>query len=95
MEIVEAAAPPLLRALGRWQLLWEKVMAPLSANQISKIGLAKHSNDYCIIARALLQAQLQQVKHPYFDSIGHSSPHVLYDLMKDLSTSASFVYYSE
>lgn len=82
----DLAAPKLLRAITRWQQLWNYVTVPLDNNTLLKANLTRHARDYSVLARALLDARIQGLQHPFFDSVGHLTLRALYSFLLYMST---------
>lgn len=86
METINDTAPQLLRSIVRWETLWEQVTSGVSRGMLIKVGVARHSDEMCILATALLKARRDGTQHLFFDIIGHYSLQPLHSLLLQLST---------
>ncbi|KAJ3499557.1 hypothetical protein NLG97_g260 [Lecanicillium saksenae] len=81
MSLMPFTAPALLRSLNRWQELWIDITKELGTAGLMKTGMARHSNEMCLLTRKIVDASLNHSKHPYFQRVGHKTLSELYSFI--------------
>ncbi|OAA79149.1 Fungal transcriptional regulatory protein [Akanthomyces lecanii RCEF 1005] len=81
MSIMPFTAPALLRALARWQVLWNNLMRELDTAALMKTGMSRHSNEMCHLTRKIVEASINKSKHPFFQKVGHKTVTELYSFL--------------
>lgn len=83
MSLMPSSAPAILRGLARWQELWADVTRELGTAELMKTGMVRHSNEMCHLTRKIVQASLNNSKHPFFQKVGHTSLTELYSFLME------------
>lgn len=78
-------APKVLRALSRWQHLWNAAVAKASKEEVESSPLAKHSPQMCWLARRIVEVSAAgREDAAYFRTLSHESSAELHALVKEL-----------
>lgn len=81
MSMMPFTAPALLRALARWQELWNDLTRELDTAALMKTGMSRHSNEMCHLTRKVVAASINKSKHPFFQKVGHKTVTELYSFL--------------
>jgi hypothetical protein len=77
-----AAGAALLRAIDRWNDLWDAVAGKLDSASLQRSGMARHSNDINALVRKVVEVAMSDGEQPAFlKSVGHESLRELYDFI--------------
>ncbi|KAI6354927.1 hypothetical protein MCOR25_008413 [Pyricularia grisea] len=84
-SILPAAAPVVARAIGRWQELWELAARGLTAEELSRRGLVRHSGELCWLARMMLDVSMSEDAErssAYLQDVAHDSLEELHAFLR-------------
>lgn len=81
MSLLPSSAPAILRALARWQELWDQITKTMDTEALTKAGMAAYGSEMCVLQRKIIEARLGGSSHPYFQGVGHESLTELYSLV--------------
>ena len=86
MSLLQCSAPAILRATDRWEELWRATAGRLGDEKLRMIGFARHSGEFCWLARKLVEYSLagKDKTSPYFQGVGHESLKELHELVREL-----------
>lgn len=92
MMTLPKSAPTILRAITRWQHIWDQVTSKADAKSLRRAGMARHANENCDLMRTIIQAGLTGATHPYFQTIGHDSLQELHGFISQAGAAGSAVF---
>lgn len=84
-SILPAAAPVVARAIDRWQELWELAARGLTAEELSRRGLVRHSGELCWLARMMLDVSMSEDAErssAYLQDVAHDSLEELHAFLR-------------
>ncbi|TLD18656.1 hypothetical protein PspLS_10283 [Pyricularia sp. CBS 133598] len=84
-SILPAAAPVVGRAIDRWQQLWELAARGLTAEELSRRGLVRHSGELCWLARMILDVSMTEDAEgssAYLQGVAHDSLEELHAFLR-------------
>ncbi|PNY28458.1 Transcriptional regulator MET32 [Tolypocladium capitatum] len=72
----------LLRALSRWQQLWEAVTAKVDQDYLQITGMSRHCGEFCCLSQKVIKVSVSGRKlPPYLDRVGHDTVAELYNFI--------------
>lgn len=86
MSLLPTSAPAILRAIDRWEELWQAAAGRMDPDRLRMSGFVRHSGEMCWLARKLVEFCLsgRDRTSPYFQRTGHDSPDELHGLLREL-----------
>ncbi|KAH9437406.1 hypothetical protein MCOR02_001061 [Pyricularia oryzae] len=84
-SILPAAAPVVARAIDRWQELWDLAARGLTAEELSRRGLVRHSGELCWLARVMLDVSMSEDAErssAYLQGVAHDSLEELHAFLR-------------
>ncbi|KND89067.1 Transcriptional regulator MET32 [Tolypocladium ophioglossoides CBS 100239] len=82
MSTLPAVSPSILRAISRWQQLWEAVSEKAGQDCLQMTGMSRHCKEICYLIQKIVQVSSSGRKlPPYLDRIGHDSLAELYNFI--------------
>ncbi|KAK2001059.1 hypothetical protein LX36DRAFT_571038 [Colletotrichum falcatum] len=83
MGILPASAHALLRAISRWESIWESLRGRMSPAAFEKCGIIRHNSELCWAARKIIQVAISGDKSsPYMQKVGHDSLVQLHEFVR-------------
>lgn len=83
-NLLPASEPVIVRAVARWQRLWDRAARGLTAEELSRRGLVRHSGELCWLAKKMLAALVSGAAEDsgYFQGVAHDSLEELHGFLR-------------
>lgn len=82
MSTLPLVSPSILRAISRWQALWEAVTSKVDQDCFQVTGMSRQCSEFCYLLQKIIQVSLSGSKlPPYLERVGHDSLAELYNFI--------------
>ncbi|KLU90765.1 hypothetical protein MAPG_10616 [Magnaporthiopsis poae ATCC 64411] len=85
-NLLPASAPVIVRAISRWQALWDRAARGLTPEELSRRGLVRHSGELCWLAKKMLAVLVSGAADAedsgYFQGVAHDSLEELHGFLR-------------
>ncbi|WQF79139.1 Putative zn(2)Cys(6) fungal-type DNA-binding domain, Zinc finger C2H2-type [Colletotrichum destructivum] len=83
MGILPTSAQALLRAVSRWETMWETIRGRMDPAAFEKIGMIRFNSELCWAARKIVQVAISGDKSSaYMQKVGHDSLVQLHEFVR-------------
>ncbi|KAK1980204.1 hypothetical protein LZ30DRAFT_724011 [Colletotrichum cereale] len=83
MGILPASAHALLRAVSRWETMWESIRGRMDPATFEKCGMIRHNSELCWATRKITQVAISGDKSSaYMQKVGHDSLVQLHEFVR-------------
>ncbi|KAK2060630.1 hypothetical protein LY76DRAFT_614917 [Colletotrichum caudatum] len=83
MGTLPASSHAILRAVSRWECMWESFRSRVSPATLEKRGIIRHNSKLCWAARKIIQVAISGDKSSaYMQKVGHDSIAQLHDFLR-------------
>ncbi|OHF01917.1 hypothetical protein CORC01_02795 [Colletotrichum orchidophilum] len=83
MGVLPACAPALLRAISRWEVMWDTIRGRIDPAAFERVGTIRHNSELCWIARKLIHVAISGDKSSaYMQNVGHDSLVQLHEFVR-------------
>lgn len=82
MSMMPVTSSAILRAISRWQELWEGQTARADEDRVEMTAMARHCSEFGCLVQKVVEASVSGRKPPpYLDNVAHDSVDELYNLI--------------
>ncbi|GJC87699.1 hypothetical protein ColLi_10537 [Colletotrichum liriopes] len=83
MGVLPASAHSILRAVSRWEAMWESIRARIDPAAFEKLGMVRYNSELCWAARKIIQVAISGDKSSaYMQKVGHDSLVQLHEFVR-------------
>ncbi|KAL0780264.1 hypothetical protein CaCOL14_004748 [Colletotrichum acutatum] len=83
MGVLPACAPALLRAVSRWEVMWDMIRGRMEPAAFEKAGMIRYNSELCWIARKLVHVSISGDRSSaYMQKVGHDSLVQLHEFVR-------------
>lgn len=83
MGVLPACAPALLRAVSRWEVMWDTIRGRMEPAAFEKAGMIRYNSELCWIARKLVHVSISGDRSSaYMQKVGHDSLVQLHEFVR-------------
>ncbi|KAL8383706.1 hypothetical protein RB595_010758 [Gaeumannomyces hyphopodioides] len=83
-NLLPASAPVIVRAVSRWEALWDRAARGFTPEELSRRGLVRHSGELCWLAKKMLAVLVSGAAEDsgYFQGVAHDSLEELHAFLR-------------
>ncbi|GKT58072.1 transcription factor [Colletotrichum tofieldiae] len=83
MGVLPASAHSILRAVSRWEAMWESIRGRIDPEAFEKLGMVRYNSELCWAARKIIQVAISGDKSSaYMQKVGHDSLVQLHEFVR-------------
>ncbi|OHW98341.1 transcription factor, partial [Colletotrichum incanum] len=83
MGVLPASAHSILRAVSRWEAMWESIRGRIDPAAFEKIGMVRYNSELCWAARKIIQVAISGDRSSaYMQKVGHDSLVQLHEFVR-------------